>query len=97
MNEEFMSRIFEPFEQEEASTYRKYGGTGLGMALCKTLVESMGGTIEVESKKGEGSAFSFNLWLEALADQEPGEQLSEHLKELSAVSYTHLDVYKRQE
>lgn len=64
IKEEFLERIFEPFEQEEASTYRKYGGTGLGMPLSKALVESMGGEIEVESVPDMGSIFSFSLWLE---------------------------------
>lgn len=64
MHEEFLEHLFEPFEQEQSSTYRKYGGTGLGMALSKTLVESMGGTIGVESAPDMGSVFSFELWLE---------------------------------
>lgn len=64
MHEEFLEHLFEPFEQEQSSTYRKYGGTGLGMALSKALVESMGGTIEVESVPDMGSVFSFELWLE---------------------------------
>ena len=70
--------------REEASTYTgKYGGTGLGMALCKTLVESMAERSRWKAEKREGAAFSFNLWLEALAEQEPEEQLSEHLRELN--------------
>lgn len=63
MKKEFLARIFDPFEQEEASTYRKYGGTGLGMPLSKSFVESMGGKIEVQSVPAMGSIFSFSIWL----------------------------------
>ena len=64
MSEEFMSRIFLPFEQESTDISRKFGGTGLGMALSKTFVETMGGTIDVHSVEGKGSKFSFDLWLQ---------------------------------
>lgn len=61
MSEEYLSRIFTPFEQENASTAQKYGGTGLGLSITKNLVNMMGGSIEVHSKQNEGTAFTVSL------------------------------------
>ena len=61
MSEEFCSQIFDSFSREEDSRTSRIQGTGLGMAITKNLVELMGGTISVDSKKGEGSTFVVNL------------------------------------
>ena len=53
--------IFESFTQENDATTREYGGTGLGLAITKQLVELQGGNIRVESEKGKGSTFIFNI------------------------------------
>ena len=58
INKDFIPKIFEPFTQEYNSLTDKYGGTGLGMAITKHLVELMNGTIEVKSEKGTGSTFT---------------------------------------
>lgn len=57
MDADFIKRIFRPFEQETVDTSKKYGGTGLGMAITDSLVKLMGGEIVVESVKGEGTDF----------------------------------------
>lgn len=64
MSEAFMEKIFVPFEREVRFGARNVTGTGLGMPIVKNIVSQMGGTITVESKLGEGSAFTVTLPLE---------------------------------
>lgn len=63
MDEEYLPKIFDAFTQEDSSRSNKYGSTGLGMAITKSIVEMMNGTISVQSKKGEGSTFTVNVTL----------------------------------
>ncbi len=58
---EALSRIFDHFEQADNSTTRQYGGSGLGLTICKRLSELMGGSIRVESEKGKGTVFYVEL------------------------------------
>ena len=58
MSEEFMKRLFEPFSRANDSRTTKVEGTGLGMAIVKSVVSLMSGTIDVESKEGEGTTFT---------------------------------------
>ena len=71
MSPEFAERLFMPFERENTSTVSKVQGTGLGMAITKSFVDRMSGTIDVKSQKGEGTTFTMRLCFPAA---EPDEQ-----------------------
>jgi signal transduction histidine kinase len=62
---EFRPHLFDPFKQESEGVARKYEGAGLGLSLTKRMVDILGGTIEVESTKGQGSAFTVELPLQS--------------------------------
>lgn len=72
MTEEFQKKMFETFTREDRA--RKIEGTGLGMSITRFIVEMMGGTIEVQSRQGEGSEFRITLDLER-AEEKLGEMI----------------------
>ena len=78
IGEEDRSKLFQPFSQVDGSSTRKYGGAGLGLAICQRLVESMQGTIGFESEPGKGSLFWFTVPLQKKPGQ-PGEPALEAL------------------
>ncbi len=77
MSEDYLPMIFDPFSQEDSSSVNAYGSTGLGMPITKSIVELMGGTIEVKSEKGKGSTFVITITLTESA--RPNEAGSEEL------------------
>ncbi len=64
MSSEFLPHIFDAFSQEDSASTNRYGSTGLGMSITKSLVELMNGNIEVQSNKGEGTVFTVTVTLE---------------------------------
>jgi PAS domain S-box-containing protein len=69
---ENLSKLFSKFEQGDASTARRYGGSGLGLSIAKHLIERMGGTISVHSQVGVGTEFRFTAMLESAAEASNG-------------------------
>ena len=62
MSEEFMEHLFEPFQRAEDARMNSEQGTGLGMAITRTIVQMMEGDIRVESRVGEGSTFTVTIF-----------------------------------
>lgn len=77
ITQEQINRIFDPFSQADASTTRKYGGTGLGTTISRQLAELMGGRITVESEHGVGSRFT--VWLPLPVGSQPAQAREAHL------------------
>jgi len=80
MSEEFLSRIFNPFEQEDSFLSRRYAGSGLGLSISSNLVSLMGGEMTVKSKLGKGSRLEFTLPFE-ITDSAVSDETDETLNE----------------
>ncbi|MDP4546559.1 ATP-binding protein [Marinobacter sp. MDS2] len=79
MSQEGLHKIFSPFSQADSDTTRLYGGTGLGLTLCRQLVDRMNGRIKVDSSPGKGTHFTVTLPLpihdEPIQDSAPAEEI----------------------
>ena len=84
MSQEFVQKIFSPFERERTSTVSRTQGTGLGMAITKNIVDMMGGTIEVRTEQGKGTEFIVRLPLQIQSEQRSIEKIAE-LEDLKAL------------
>ena len=77
ISEEFQPKLFESFAQEDTSTTNRYGGSGLGLSLAKSIVDMMGGKITVKSEKGTGSTFTLEVTLREVQKPEQDEARKE--------------------
>ncbi|MCI9555848.1 MAG: response regulator [Lawsonibacter sp.] len=82
MSQEFVQRIFEPFEREHTSTVSGIRGSGLGMAITKKMVDMMDGVITVESEVGKGTEFTISLPLRLAKRQNVAEEQPEYIQPL---------------
>ncbi|MCI4668754.1 MAG: ATP-binding protein [Bacteroidia bacterium] len=79
LSQEEMDIIFESFKQAHSGMSRKFGGTGLGLSISKRLVQLQGGRIWINSRKGHGSTFSFNLTLKVDSMPHQNQEVNEDL------------------
>ena len=77
MSQEFVEKIFSPFERERTSTVSRTQGTGLGMAITKNIVDMMGGTIEVQTEQGKGTEFIVRLPFRIQPEHHRTEKIAE--------------------
>ncbi|WP_192484144.1 MULTISPECIES: ATP-binding protein [Cysteiniphilum] len=82
-----INKLFHAFTQADLSTSRKYGGTGLGLTISKTLIEKMGGEIHVESKLDQGACFNFNVFFDRVS--------ASTVEEIKSISVKKLIVYSQ--
>ncbi len=88
LSTEQQERLFSAFTQADSSITRKYGGTGLGLVICKKIVEAMGGSLWIESKKGHGSTFFFAIALPLCMDDVVGYAYEENQVMRDETGYT---------
>ena len=77
MSQEFVQKIFSPFERERTSTVSRTQGTGLGMAITKNIVDMMGGTIEVQTEQDKGTEFIVRLPFRTQPEHQRTEKIAE--------------------
>ncbi|MBW4531385.1 MAG: response regulator [Aphanothece saxicola GSE-SYN-MK-01-06B] len=82
-----VAALFQPFTQGDSSSTRAHGGTGLGLAICHHLVVAMGGTLQLESRPGEGSSFTVTLPLAIPASSAPASPPARPDGETTAASF----------
>jgi signal transduction histidine kinase/ActR/RegA family two-component response regulator len=82
INKSAQETLFQPFTQADSSTTRQYGGTGLGLTICKKLADLMNGHIRMESKEGKGSRFVLELPMEVL-ETTPKQSVPEKQKKIT--------------
>jgi signal transduction histidine kinase len=82
-----LTEIFNPFAQGDTSTTRKYGGTGLGLSRSHRLVEAMGGELEVVSREGVGSTFSFSLPFATTPTSDSINRTQSHVPDARLIAY----------
>ena len=92
MSKEKLGKIFKPFEQADTSITRSFGGTGLGLSISKSIVELMGGKINIESELGRGSRFWFDITFDYGVFEKVDDSLSSLLEEGSLSQYRALIV-----
>jgi signal transduction histidine kinase/HPt (histidine-containing phosphotransfer) domain-containing protein/BarA-like signal transduction histidine kinase len=91
---EKQEEIFQPFTQADTSTTRKHGGTGLGLTICRRLVDLMGGNIKLDSKVGKGSTFTFTIPLAKARNDEITVKVQDNTSSLEnpGISISNLNI-----
>ena len=86
MGKDFLAHIFEPFSQEDGTRTSRYGGSGLGMSITKSIVDMMNGEIRAESKKGVGTTFTVILTLKRAESAAPAAPVPEAAESAAALA-----------